>query len=288
MTGYGRAFVSRHDIEIEIEIKSVNSRYMDLKIYSPRDLGFHEIAIRKAVTRILSRGTVELRINFSDRRPPALVLNKDNLIKYNDLANAASTALGYQNKVSVEFLLNEPGVIENQKNLAEDPILAELLDEALAQALEITTASMISEGIQTKEVLASSMQKLIMAVREVAGLVEPFKQDLYQNMLNRMKELIGTFHVENLEQRLVQELAIYVDKYDIGEELSRLDAHYKTFMNTLETQGDIGKTLNFIIQEMQREANTLGSKFSTSKSFPLVLIIKEEIEKCREIIQNVA
>ena len=83
-------------------------------------------------------------------------------------------------------------------------------------------------------------------------------------------------------------MAIYIDKYDICEELSRLNAHINTFNSTLQLEGDIGKTLNFIIQEMQREANTLGSKFSTAQSFPWILAIKEEIEKCREMIQNVA
>lgn len=288
MTGYGRVFVSQNDIEIEIEIKSVNSRYLDLKIYLPRELGFHEIAIRKLVPEYLSRGTVEIRVNFNDRRPPALQLNKQNLIKYNDLALAACKALGLQDEVSIEFLLNEPGVIENQKNLADDPVLAELLNQALISALEKTAASMVQEGVQTREVLAASMQKLISAVREVSLHVAPFKAELYTNMLNRIKELIGNYQIDNLEQRLIQELALYVDKYDIAEELSRLEAHYQTFLKTLDSDGDIGKTLNFIIQEMQREANTLGSKFSTSKSFPLVLIIKEEVEKCREIIQNVA
>ncbi|MBP7309943.1 MAG: YicC family protein [Candidatus Cloacimonetes bacterium] len=288
MTGYGRSAVSQNDIEIEIEIKSVNSRYLDLKIYLPRDLGFHEIAIRRYVATYLSRGAVEIRINFTDRRPPSLVLNKGNLLKYHDLASAAVSELALQDRVSIEFLLNEPGVIENQKNLAEDPILAELLDKALTLALDKAAASMEQEGLQTKAVLAESMHKLIAAVRDVSTHVEPFKADLYQNMLNRIKDLIGNYHLENLEQRLVQELAIYVDKYDIGEELSRLESHYQTFMSTLEKDGEIGKTLNFIIQEMQREANTLGSKFSTSKSFPLVLVIKEEVEKCREIIQNVA
>jgi uncharacterized protein (TIGR00255 family) len=91
-----------------------------------------------------------------------------------------------------------------------------------------------------------------------------------------------------MEQRIVQELAIYIDKYDIQEELTRLDSHIKTFYATLDKADDIGKTLNFILQEMQREANTLGSKFSNSKTFTHILIIKEEIEKCREIVQNVS
>jgi uncharacterized protein (TIGR00255 family) len=132
------------------------------------------------------------------------------------------------------------------------------------------------------------MQQIEKAINAVSELCEPFKKELFATMHKHIEELIGSYKVENLEQRLIQELAIYVDKYDIGEELSRLRAHLKTFTSTLQEEGDIGKTLNFIIQEMQREANTLGSKFSTTQSFPWILTIKEEIEMCREIIQNVA
>ncbi len=288
MTGYGSSRISNNGIDVEFEIKSVNSRYLDLRLYLPRDLNFFEAIIRKRLPQVLSRGAIEVRLNFSDHREPKLQLDENKLLKYKELANSAAVLLGIDSSVSIEFLLQEPGVIDNINSLSEDDLLSGVLIEALDSALNKAKCSMEVEALQMKEVLRSSVLNISKAIAAVQELCLPFKQELYQNMLRRVEEIVGTYKLENIEQRIVQELAVYVDKYDIGEELSRLKSHIETFILTLEENGDNGKTLNFIIQEMQREANTLGSKFSTSKSFPLVLIIKEEIEKCREIIQNVA
>ncbi|PKN72154.1 MAG: YicC family protein [Candidatus Cloacimonetes bacterium HGW-Cloacimonetes-3] len=288
MTGYGSSRISKNGIDVEFEIKSVNSRYLDLRLYLPRDLNFFEAVIRKRLPQMLSRGAVEVRLNFGDHREPKLQLDKNKLLKYRELANSAAELLDIKSDVSIEFLLQEPGVIDNINSLNEDALLSDILIEALDSALLKAKSSMEVEALQMKDVLKSAILNISKAIEKVQELCAPFKQELYQNMLRRVEEIVGTYKLENIEQRIVQELAIYVDKYDIGEELSRLNSHIETFKLTLQEKGDNGKTLNFIIQEMQREANTLGSKFSTSKSFPLVLIIKEEIEKCREIIQNVA
>ena len=288
MTGFGNALISRDNIDLELEIKSINARFLDLRIFLPRELSFYETEIRRQIIKSISRGAIEVRVNFSDHREPKLVLDKTKLLKYNELAIEAAQLLASEEVISIEFLLQEPGVIESVDRLAEDDILANVLNEALAQALQRIKESMLEEGEQIKQVLCDSMQQIEKAINAVSELCEPFKKELFATMHKHIEELIGSYKVENMEQRLIQELAIYVDKYDIGEELSRLRAHLKTFISTLQEEGDIGKTLNFIIQEMQREANTLGSKFSTTQSFPWILTIKEEIEKCREIIQNVA
>lgn len=288
MTGYGSGKINRNGIDIELEVKSVNSRYLDMRLYLPRDLNFFEVIIRKRLPQTLGRGSVEVRVNYNDHREPKLRLDEAKLLKYKELTAAAALLTGQPDNVSMEFLLQEPGVIESVNNLSEDEDLATILTEALEMAISKALESMEVEARQMSDVLLDSMEQIEAAVDGIQALSKPFKEELYANMLKRVEEIVGTYKLENIEQRIVQELAIYVDKYDIGEEISRLRAHLATFKATLNNVGDIGKTLNFIVQEMQREANTLGSKFSTSKSFPLVLIIKEEIEKCREIIQNVA
>ena len=288
MTGFGNSLINRENIEIEFEVKSINARFLDLRIYLPRELSFYETEIRKHIIGILSRGTIEVRVNFKDHREPKLVLDKTKLLKYNDMAIEAAKLLASEEIVSIEFLLKEQGVIEIADRLAEDETLANVLNEALEQALHRINESLLVEGRQIKQMLIDSMQKIQKALNAISEMCEPFKKELYETMHRHIEELMGTYTKENLEQRLIQELAIYIDKYDIGEELSRLNAHINTFNSTLQGEGDIGKTLNFIIQEMQREANTLGSKFSTAQSFPWILAIKEEIEKCREMIQNVA
>ncbi len=288
MTGFGNSKISKHGIDLEIEIKSINARYLDQRLYLPRELMFYEESIRRTLPQFVSRGTIEIRISYTDHREPKLILDKNKLLKYHEMALNAAVLTGQSNQISLEFLLQEPGVIESSNNLAEDANLLGVLNDGMQNALEKLELSLIREAEEMKKTLSDSMQTIEDAVNAVSLQCLPYKEELFQKMLRRIEELVGTYKLDNLEQRLVQEVAIYVDKYDIGEEISRLKTHINTFRETLGLVNDNGKTLNFIIQEMQREANTLGSKFSTSNSFKLILTIKEEVEKCREIVQNVA
>ncbi|MDP2173375.1 MAG: YicC/YloC family endoribonuclease [Candidatus Cloacimonadaceae bacterium] len=290
MTGYGKAKYSENDIDLEIEMKSVNGRYLDMKLYLPRELSFFEYPVRNRISSSLSRGSVEFRLNYSDHREIPLALNEKRLLSYHALAIKAKKALGYEEPVSLEFLLNEPGVIENINQLDEDTILKDALYSTLNYALAALHQSMQQEAAGMKDVLIASVQSIEVALSEIETHIQPFKAELLENMTNRIKDLISTYQLDNMEQRLMQEMAIYVDKYDIQEEITRLRSHSETLLKALSghEHKDIGKSLNFITQEMQREANTLGSKFSTSNTFQYVLVIKEEIEKCREIVQNVA
>jgi uncharacterized protein (TIGR00255 family) len=288
MTGFGKSHLNMHNIECDIEIKSVNGRYLDVKCYLPRDLSFFEYTLRKTVSRYLLRGSIELRVNINDYREPKLRLNEPKLHKYHDIIKQAQNSLNMDQSVPLEFLLNEPGVIESINKLDEDPQMLEVLNTSLKQALKIIKSSTEDEAEEIRNVLLDSFRAIENALKEVAAQIQPFKQELFTNMNKRINEIVSAYALENMEQRIVQELAIYIDKYDIQEELTRLDSHIKTFYATLDKADDIGKTLNFILQEMQREANTLGSKFSNSKTFTHILIIKEEIEKCREIVQNVS
>ncbi len=288
MTGFGNSKINRDGINLEIEIKSINARYLDQRLYLPRELMFYEETIRRKISGCVSRGTIELRVSYTDHREPKLRLDKNKLLKYHDLAIYASQITGMINEVTLEFLLQEPGVIEIESNLSEDIALRDIMNDAIDQALEKLDRSLSQEASEIKKTLSASLALIETTLADIQNLIEPYKQTLYKRMLTRIEDLVGSYKLENLEQRLVQEIALYVDKYDIGEEISRLNTHIKTFYSTLEQDSDNGKTLNFIIQEMQREANTLGSKFSTSDSFRYVLTIKEEVEKCREIVQNVA
>lgn len=290
MTGFGKSHITRNNIECNIEIKSVNGRYLDLKIYLPRELGFFEFTIRKLTPKYISRGSIEIRVNINDYREPKLRLNVDKLKKYQEIISQAQAVLGIETPPTLEYLLDEPGVVQCDNQVEEDPDMVQLLGDALHEALVATQATLIKEAEDIKKVLLSAMTPISEALDRVASQVKPYKENLFANMHKRISEIVSSYKLENMEQRIVQELAIYVDKYDIQEELTRLESHIKTFIKTLDkpSDEDIGKTLNFILQEMHREANTLGSKFSNSQTFHDVLIIKEEIEKCREIVQNVA
>ncbi|TDF72584.1 YicC/YloC family endoribonuclease [Candidatus Syntrophosphaera thermopropionivorans] len=288
MTGYGKAKIQKNDMDCEIEIKSINGRFLDMRIYLPREISFFEYPIRQHIGKVLSRGTVEIRVTFADRREPALKLNEVKLMKYYELVKQAQALLDIDKDISLEYLLNEPGIIESINNLDEDEQLAELLNQTLDKAIEALELSLRAEASNIKETLRHSSDLMLKTLDNIEKEIQPFKEELYSILKHRVTELLSNFNAEMLEQRLVQELAIYIDKYDIQEEISRLKCHINTLLATLEKEEDTGKTLNFILQEMQREANTLGSKFSTARTFTYVLTLKEEIEKCREIVQNVA
>lgn len=290
MTGYGVAKLSQNGIDVQIEIKSVNSRFLDLRVYLPRELSFFEYELRSTISKRLRRGAIDCRITFNDNREPKLKLNEQKLHKYHDVIQSAIQSLDLKDHVSIEYLLNEPGVIEVENNLDSDPNLKEILDKALSTSIDNLISCTIAEGAEMKKVFNESLDTIDKALYELETSLEPYRKQLFENMHLRITELLNHFKVDTLEQRLVQELALYIDKFDVQEELTRLHSHIETFRSTLinDKAEDIGKTLNFIIQEMQREANTLGSKYSTSLSFKYILIIKEEIEKNREIVQNVA
>jgi len=288
MTGYGKAKIQTNEMNCEIEIKSINGRFLDMRIYLPREISFFEYQIRQHIGQVLSRGTVEIRVNFADRREPALQLNETKLLKYFELVKQAQAILNINEDISLEYLLNEPGIIESVNNLDEDEQLAELLNQTLQKAIEALELTLKAEASNIRETLKNSTNVMLETLDLIENEIQPFKEELYSLLKHRVTELLSNFNAEMMEQRLIQELAIYIDKYDIQEEISRLKCHINTLLTTLEKEEDTGKTLNFILQEMQREANTLGSKFSTTRTFTYVLTLKEEIEKCREIVQNVA
>lgn len=290
MTGYGKASLTRYDISIDVEIKSINARYLDLKLYIPRDLSYAEFNIRKMINKALSRGTLEVRINYTDHREPNIELNIPKLMKYNDIIKTAMNHLGSDEQVPIEILMKEPGIIESNRKLDDDQDLNEVLIECIKLAIDQLDSCLVAEGEDIRNVLSSSLSKIQAAIQEVEKQIPIYKSDLFENMKKRILDILGNVNADVLEQRLIQELAVYIDKYDVQEEITRLRSHILTFMENLDCtrDGDIGKNLNFIMQEMQREANTLGSKFSTPQTFRYILIIKEEVETCREIIQNVA
>lgn len=289
MTGYAKASVVKYDICFELEIKSVNAKHLDIRTYIPRELNWIEPALRSRISEEIGRGSVEIRINFTDHREPKLLLNEKKLKKYYELIVSASSALGLKSDISLDSILKEPGMIENNAKLEEDEDLNEVLNLATDLAINKFVDSTLVEGQSIAKVLAESMEILKVALISIRDMIEPYRKSLFDDLLSRVSDILNSYKIDNLEQRLVQELAIYIDKYDIHEELTRLDSHVETFQSQLRKDPlvTVGKTLQFITQEMQREANTLGSKFSTPESFKHVLTIKEEVEKCREIVLNV-
>lgn len=290
MTGYGKATYTDSQLEVEVEIKSINARYLDFKAYLPRDIGFYEFQLRKLISQFITRGTVEVRINITDHREPNISLNYSKLSRYNDIIKEAIDRIGVNSQVPIELLIKEPGIIENKRSADEDADLNKALNECVNHAIINLLNCLEMEGRDIRDVLTVSLNRIAESLIQVESLVNPYRDSLFLSMKKRISDILSNVQAEVVEQRLLQELAIYIDKYDIHEEITRLRSHLESMIRMLNSNSpdDVGKNLNFIMQEMQREANTLGSKFSTPESFQYILVIKEEVEKCREIIQNVA
>ncbi len=287
MTGFGRAQINRDKIELEIEIKSVNSRYYEVKLYMPRELNYFEEQIRKTLTSHLNRGMIEIKVSFIDRRETSININESKLKAYHELFQKAAKLLNINDEVKLDVLINEPGVIQTQNSYLDDIQLDQIIMETLHEAVHNLIKSQSHEGKQIKKTLVESLRLLHRELGLIKQSIATYKSKLFNEMKQRMIDLLGDNLNDSIEQRLLQELAIFIDKYDIQEEITRLENHLSVFKSKMSQQTDIGKGLNFVLQEMQREVNTLGSKYSTVESFSSILMIKEEIEKCREIVQNV-
>jgi uncharacterized protein (TIGR00255 family) len=291
MTGYGKSRFTKNEIECEVEVKSVNGRYMDIKIYMPRELNFMEQEVRDQISNILTRGSVEARIYIKDYREPIYRLNESKLIGFHKIIDRISELTKTEGTVSMDYLLTEHGIVDSTWDYDKDKYINKIVSECLTDALKNIRASLELDAIKMKETLSKSIETIQDSLERVYEMIQPYKSNLYSNLKTRIDQLLSGAQSENMEQRIVQEVALYIDRSDVTEEITRLSSHIETFKSKLDESdqhSSVGKVLNFILQEMQREANTLGAKFTNTHTLSHVLIIKEEIEKCREIVQNVA
>ncbi len=288
MTGYGKASAIKDEYEIEIEIKSVNAKFLDLKCYIPKEVNYLDLPLRTTVNQHYKRGSIELRMHYVDRTKPQIRLNEEKLKNIKSVFTKIRSILK-TDQLPMEYLLKEYDLIEFKSTLFDrndfNLDIVAVLKKAIANQQKMAQ----KEGIGIKKMIVKSTDMIIESLLGIENTIPKFRQELFDKMKARIQEVLPLANKQNLEQRLMQELAVYLDKYDIQEEINRLKEHIDTLHKYIsENEGnDLGKTLSFIFQEMQREANTLGSKYSNYHSFANILLIKEEVEKCREIVQNV-
>lgn len=288
MTGYGKASLEKEFYEIEIELKSVNAKFLDLKCYIPKDLSYLELPLRTTLNQYYKRGNIELRVRYTDHTKPSASLNVEKLSVLNDVIQQILKTCNAE-KMPIEYILREYDVIDLKSHLFEMVEFNQDVVAVLKKAINNQQKMAKKEGLGIRKAVFNSLEIIRKGVLEIEATIPEFRKELFTKMHERVQDVLGQSTKQNLEQRLMQELAIYLDKYDIQEELNRIKEHIDTIYKQIsdKPENDLGKTLNFIFQEMQREANTLGSKYSNYHSFSNVLLIKEEVEKCREIIQNV-
>lgn len=286
MTGCGTGKVQGDGWEVSAEIKTVNHRFLDPGLRLPRNLSFLEQPARECLNAALRRGHADVFLtvrSLSDSGMEASV-NTDLAKAYLEAARRIAAENGIPDDMSVSRLMALEGVTTlNEKEMDREKV-TELCREAMEIALAQTVAMREEEGQHLKDDLALHLEAVDGLRKNICGRAPLVVEEYRQRLEARLKAL----GQENTEpQRVAQEVAIMADRCAIDEELARLESHEKQMRQYLEARGEIGKKLDFLVQEMNREANTIGSKASDVQITQWVVELKSEIEKLREQIQNV-
>ena len=286
MTGFGRGKAELEGRNYIVEIKAVNHKYSDITVKLPRSLSFLEDKVRKCVSNVISRGKIDILVTFVNESDKGrnIKINKGLAKIYLDEIRSLADETNLDSNVSVMELTKLPDVLTIE-NETEDEILWKELSIALDEAIKNFIDMRKEEGNN----IACDLRKRIELVNEKVQLISEKSSGLVQEYISkleeRIKELLKTDVVD--QTRLAQEVVIYSDKCSIQEELTRLKSHTKQFLDTIEKDEPVGKNLDFLVQEMNRETNTIGSKANNLDITKLVIEIKTIIEDIREQIQNI-
>lgn len=287
MTGYGRAKLQKESREYIVEIKSVNHKYLDMNIKLPRNLFCMEDRVRKSISNKISRGKIYVFITYINNgiEGKNILINKDIARLYikelEELANENNIASGLR-ATEISKLPEVLNIVIDEDD--EDKIwsdLNECLEEALSNFVNMRETEGERIKLDLEERLNEINENVAKIIQNSTGLIEEYVVKLR----NRIKEMLDTDIVD--ETRLAQEIVIYSDKISIEEEITRIKSHIEQFRTLLDEKDPIGKKADFIIQEMNRETNTMGSKSGSIDIINLVIKIKTQIEDIREQIQNI-
>lgn len=287
MTGFGRCENHQGDRKFTVEMKSVNHRYFDVNIKMPKKLGFFESAIRSLLKNYIQRGKVDLFITYEDytQSNVSLKYNESIAAEYVKYYKQMAETFGLENDVKVSTLGRSPEVFTMEEQTADEKEVWAVLEKALVGASEQFVESRVREGEALK---ADLFEKLDGMRRDVERIEERYPQVMAayrQKLEEKVRELLGDTQME--EGRIATEVVLYSDKICTDEETVRLKSHIESMKAALEEGGGIGRKLDFIAQEMNREANTILSKANDLETSNIAINLKTEIEKVREQIQNI-
>ncbi|HYF83178.1 MAG TPA: YicC/YloC family endoribonuclease [Clostridia bacterium] len=286
MTGFGRGEFSQGASTFSVDVRSVNHRYSDVSVRMPRAMSVLEEKVREYVTEKISRGKVDVYINYNTFGQNSQVKLDTDLAKaYVDSLNTLKEMFGIRDDISLSLLTRFPDIMALETVEMDMDELWLILKPALEMAFNALVEMRQREGERLKNDL---LEKLVYVKGFVANIKEKSYSivDEYKNKLyDRIKELTKDIPID--ENRLLTEVAVFADKSGIDEEIVRLESHMEELRKALNFKGSVGKKLDFIIQEMNREVNTIGSKITDLGILNNVINIKTEIEKIREQVQNI-
>ena len=287
MTGYGRAVETVNGREFTVELRSVNNRYLDCSVKLPRNLSFAEDSIKQAVKGAISRGTVDVFISLRTEGASdvKITLNTAMVEGYLSAMKQMTADYGVRDDISVSLLSRMPEVFTVDKpEVDEEQLLADLLS-VMDKALAHFDAMRSAEGKALENDLRSRGETILKLVEQVEAGSGQTVADYRTRLENKLKEVLANTAID--ESRILTEAAIFADKVAVDEETVRLRSHLDQMNNMLTAGGAIGRKLDFLLQEMNRESNTIGSKCSDVRLARIVVDIKAELEKIREQTQNI-
>jgi uncharacterized protein (TIGR00255 family) len=287
MTGYGTGSAQKDNTAVSVEIKTINHRFLDFHVRMPREYQSLEGEIHQLTRAALDRGRVDVSVTIQKSDSAAFEINTSLLSGYLETAEKLKEEHQFQDSLDLKTVLNLPGILQVKEGaqLEQAGFISDLLGISMHEALEGVLRMRRQEG----EALRADMQRNLGLIEESVGRIRELSvnavTDHFQKLRERLNQLLSQGEID--PQRLAQEAAIIADKCDISEEIARLKSHIDQYRTLIESKEKAGKKLDFLLQEFQREANTILSKSGNLEVSRLAIAIKTDIEKLREQVQNV-
>ncbi len=289
MTGFGVAEFKNDDLTIRVELRSVNNRFLKLDSRLPEALQSFETEIERPIREKIARGTVLLNVNYQSlKQEPEYALNINRLKEYYHLLSSIKKEIGSREKISINSLIMLPGVLQKGQNGLTDKdallsICLSLVNNALEKMLEMRAV----EGKHLAKDIEHRKEFILSILDKIETMTPVIVQEYSKRLRNRVSTLLSGTDIELTDSSLCREIAIFAERSDITEEISRLRSHLIQLHETLHSDESVGRKLDFIIQEMFRETNTMCSKANDSVMLKDLVGVKTEIEKIREQIFNI-
>jgi uncharacterized protein (TIGR00255 family) len=288
MTGYGRGECSQRGFKVTVEVSSVNRKQTEIAVHLPRELEVLEAQLRDDINRRVARGRLTVRVSVHAAAGAAgrSLINTALAKHYARELRALAKSLKLDNAITLDLLARAPGVMEPAEEITDAEEIWPAISKALHAALDILLKMREREGAWLAKDLVARAARLRAGVRRVRSRAPRSAEQYRTQLLTRIKAAgLDTPALD--DERLVKEIFYFADRSDISEELTRLESHFQQFNDCVKSKEPVGRTLDFLAQEMNREVNTLGSKANDSVISREVVLLKAELEKFREQVQNV-
>lgn len=287
MTGFGRAEYSDDKRKITVEIKAVNHRYLDCNIKMPKKLGYFEASIRTLIKDYIQRGKVDIFVTYEDYTENNFNLkyNHDMAAAYLKYLSEMAEEFGIENDVRVTSLSRYPEVFSLEDAEVDEQEIWADLEKVMKEACQAFVETRIREGENLKNDLINKLDGMLSYVGEIEKRAPQIIEEYKKKIMDKVADLLADSKID--ESRVLGEVTIFADKICVDEEIVRLKSHISSTKDTLNAGGSVGRKLDFIAQEMNREANTILSKSNDLMTSDIAINLKTDIEKVREQIQNI-